>query len=356
MRWTSGAFSCRNVQFLARPLRGPDRLHPDGRPAARLRPLPRELLAQALRRPARRWRNSSSRTASSRSLAGIALLLLIGLVTGTVRTLLRDFGFRLDRTGAGLAASPGLLTKTDVTLPVKRAQAAIVASGPVREVFGWSELSSRASRRRRKSRGNHELAPLAHARRGRTRSLGEIGWRPVPRPFGLDARVASLCLVVRARAFATAACRRRCSRRLSVAASPSPSPPDCAVLVGVRALAWRRIAYALDGDRLADALGLVAATARAACPRARIQSIDYHENFVSRAGSGRRTLQFGVAGGARRRIIIPAIPTGAGALLRDELLGSLRERSFQVERSVTGQPWRWRRPPDDGARHGRAGR
>jgi len=111
--------------------------------------------------------------------AGVVLLLLIGLVTGIVRTLLGDYGFRLDRAGAGLRRRRGLLTKTDVTLPVARAQAAIVASGPVRESFGWSELLLQSLAQEEKSRGNHELAPLAHPAEVNA-ILKEIGWRPVP--------------------------------------------------------------------------------------------------------------------------------------------------------------------------------
>jgi putative membrane protein len=92
-------------------------------------------------------------------------------------------------------------------------------------------------------------------------------------------------------------------------------------LVGVRALAWRRIAYAVDCDRLLMRSGwwrrrLVL------LPKARIQSIDYRESFVTR-WFGIGTLQFGVAGGRAQTHIIPAIPSGAARQLREELLGSV---------------------------------
>jgi membrane protein YdbS with pleckstrin-like domain len=57
-------------------------------------------------------------------------------------------------------------------------------------------------------------------------------------------------------------------------------------------------------------------------PKSRIQSLDYSENFVSRwFGTG--TLQFGVAGGRATMHLIPAIPSTAARVLREELLGSL---------------------------------
>ena len=37
--------------------------------------------------------------------AGVILLLAAGLLTGVVRTVTRDFGFRLDRTGVGMSAA-----------------------------------------------------------------------------------------------------------------------------------------------------------------------------------------------------------------------------------------------------------
>jgi len=64
----------------------------------------------------------------------------IGLVTGLVRTFLREHGFRLDRTDSGFRRRRGLLTLTDVSIPQKRVQAAILAAGPIRRRFGWGTL------------------------------------------------------------------------------------------------------------------------------------------------------------------------------------------------------------------------
>ena len=250
--------------------------------------------------------------------AGVVLLLLIGLVTGIVRTLLGDYGFRLDRAGAGLRRRRGLLTKTDVTLPVARAQAAIVASGPVRESFGWSELLLQSLAQEEKSRGNHELAPLAHPAEVNA-ILKEIGWRPVP-PAPAWTRVSP--------AYVWSFLLGLSPFLLVVIAQVLVAWPIAvafaAALLGIaatRALAWRRIAFALDGDRLLIRSGwwrrrLVI------LPKARIQSIDLTENFITRR-FGTATLQFGVAGGRATTHLIPAIPRAAARALRDDLLGSV---------------------------------
>jgi putative membrane protein len=250
--------------------------------------------------------------------AGMALLLLLGLATGVVRTLLRDYGFRLDRTGTGLRRRRGLLTKTDVTLPVTRAQAAIVESGPVRESFGWSELLLQSLAQEEKSRGNHELAPLAgHAEVDAI--LEEIGWRPVPAAAAWTpvspAYVWSFVLGMSPLLLAAIGG--------AAIAWPIAMVLGAALLVifAVRTLAWRRLAFALDGDRLLIRSGwwrrrLVI------LPKARIQSIDLTENFVTR-WFGTAQLQFGVAGGRATTHIIPAIPSAAARALRDDLLRSL---------------------------------
>ena len=231
--------------------------------------------------------------------AGVVLLLLIGLVTGIVRTLLGDYGFRLDRAGAGLRRRRGLLTKTDVTLPVARAQAAIVASGPVRESFGWSELLLQSLAQEEKSRGNHELAPLAHPAEVNA-ILKEIGWRPVP-PAPAWTRVSP--------AYVWSFLLGLSPFLLVVIAQVLVAWPVAvafaAALLGIaatRALAWRRIAFALDGDRLLIRSGwwrrrLVI------LPKARIQSID-----LTPAASGRPPSSSGSRAGARRRILSPQSP------------------------------------------------
>lgn len=91
---------------------------------------------------------------------GIAVLLL-GLATGIVRTVLRDYGFTLERTARGLRRRRGLTTRTDVTLPIARVQAATVATGFIRRAFGWFEVKLTSLAGDGKDEKDHGIAPLA---------------------------------------------------------------------------------------------------------------------------------------------------------------------------------------------------
>jgi putative membrane protein len=251
--------------------------------------------------------------------AGIVLLILIGLATGIVRTLLSDYGFRLDSTGTGLRRRRGLFTKTDVTLPIRRVQAAVIASGPIREELGWSELLVQSLAQEEKGRGNHELAPLATDEEADA-ILGEIGWRPVSGTLAWksvsSAYVSSFALGLSPLLLVPIV--------LAALARPVAAGAFLAALVlllGSRALARRRIGYVVDGDRLLMRSGWWRRRL-AILPKARIQSIDLTENFVARR-FGTATLQFGVAGGRAGTHIIPAIPSAAARALRQELLDSL---------------------------------
>lgn len=94
--------------------------------------------------------------------AGALSLLLLGATTGIIRSVLRDFGFTLTRTARGLRRRRGLLTQSDVVMPVHRIQTAIISTGPVRRWFGYYALSVESLARDAEKQDNHSLAP--HAR------------------------------------------------------------------------------------------------------------------------------------------------------------------------------------------------
>jgi putative membrane protein len=112
---------------------------------------------------------------------GLALLLIAGFLTGIVRTLLRDYGFRLDASGNGLRRRRGLFTRTDVTLPVRRAQAALILTGPVRDALGWSELKLQSLAQDEGGKGDHVVAQLAQAEELEP-IFARLGWAPPQAP------------------------------------------------------------------------------------------------------------------------------------------------------------------------------
>jgi putative membrane protein len=254
----------------------------------------------------------------SAAAAGVLLLLLLGLLTGITRTLLRDYGFRLDRTGAGLRRRRGLLTRTDVTLPVARAQAVILRSGPLRDAFGWSELMLQSLARDEGGRGDHVLAPLANDDE-MGMIVSQLGWRPLPPTIGWTRVSGSYfwsLAVALAPLFVVALVQAAFSWALGAAYAAG-----LLLVLAFRWLAWRRTGYALDGDRLLMHTGwwrrrLVV------LPFAKVQSIDLAENFVGR-WFGIASLRFGVAGGSGvSGHLIPAIPSAGARQLRADLLDS----------------------------------
>ncbi|MBY6219216.1 PH domain-containing protein [Qipengyuania aquimaris] len=76
--------------------------------------------------------------------AGILFALLslgvLGVATGLVRTALREWDFRLEKTAKGLRRRRGLLTRTDLVMPLHRVQALRIGTGFLRRRFGWHSL------------------------------------------------------------------------------------------------------------------------------------------------------------------------------------------------------------------------
>ena len=70
--------------------------------------------------------------------AGVALLL--GVVTGIVRTMLSDWGFTLRRRDRSLVRKRGLMTITEVALALRRVQAVHVVASPLARLFGFARL------------------------------------------------------------------------------------------------------------------------------------------------------------------------------------------------------------------------
>ena len=72
--------------------------------------------------------------------AAVLTLGVVGVVTGLVRTSLREWNFRLEQTAKGLRRRRGLLTRTDLVMPVHRVQALRLETGFLRRRFGWHGL------------------------------------------------------------------------------------------------------------------------------------------------------------------------------------------------------------------------
>ena len=247
--------------------------------------------------------------------AGVLVLLLIGSATGIIRTTLREYGFRIDGSPGGLRRRRGLLTLTDVTLPLKRAQAALVLTGPLRRAFGWFELKLQSLAQDDRGKGDYVLAPLASESEVRE-LVSEVGW-PVAPALSNWRRISRAYLILFLIALAPLA--------LIAAVQAVMFPAVGLVALGViaiaallRILAWPRTRYALDGDILFVETGWWRQR-RLILPIAKVQSADVTDNALSRL-FGVATVRLGVAGGSGFSAhAVPALP---------------RETAFDLRRAV----------------------
>ncbi len=250
------------------------------------------------------------------ALAGSMMLVAVGLAAGIGRTLLRDYRFRLDHTATGLRRRRGLLTLTDVTLPIARVQAAIINSGPLRDRFGWSDLDLQSLAKDEGSKGDYVVAPLA-----RVDEIGailtQIKWRQIDHSVAWQkispAYAWSFTL------FVSLLLIPLFVQSLVMPWVGAAGLIVIAALIATRWLGWRRYRYALDGDRLLVRSGwwkrrLII------LPLASIQSVDVTESIISRR-LGSAALTLGVASGRGFSSHgIPAMPREAARTLRQLLL------------------------------------
>ncbi len=90
-----------------------------------------------------------------------ALVVLLGVFAGIARTVLRDYGFMLTRSEAGLRRRRGLFTLSEVVIPIRRTQVALIESGLISGALGWHRLSFQTLGADRKEGGVQVAAPFA---------------------------------------------------------------------------------------------------------------------------------------------------------------------------------------------------
>jgi putative membrane protein len=91
----------------------------------------------------------------------VPVVVALGLVSGLIRTVLKDFGFRLSRAPAGLRRRRGLLTLSEAVIPLRRTQVAVIESGAVGRWLGWHRLAFETLGADPKEGGVQIAAPFA---------------------------------------------------------------------------------------------------------------------------------------------------------------------------------------------------
>jgi putative membrane protein len=175
----------------------------------------------------------------------LVLVLLLGMIAGVVRTVGRDFGFRLTRAPAGFRRKRGLLTLSEIVIPLRRTQAARIDSGIAGRAIGWRSLAFQTLGADRKEGGVQAAAPFARPEEIAP-ILAEAGF-PEPPPAESFRRLPRRALIRRATPWLLLAGIGGVAAWL---AEPFAGIAAGAMLLlaGAALLRWRKAAYAL-GDR-----------------------------------------------------------------------------------------------------------
>lgn len=254
-----------------------------------------------------------------RWIAGIGAaisLLFIGFASGIATMVFANWGFRLTREPRALRRTRGLTTRTDVAVPVKRVQAAIVVTGWLRKRFGWHELRLQSLASDGEKERDHQVVPFG--------TLAEID--PVldevaiARPDDAQRWEHSHHIVAIGPAIGAV-----CAMIGGGVALAMGSPVGWLGLVAaplVALIAWWAARY----HRWADVGDLVAISRgfwkpkMTLLPHASVQSVDLKTDFLLRP-LGLATLVFGVPGGSSLASHeIPAIPLDIAKDLRLRIL------------------------------------
>lgn len=91
----------------------------------------------------------------------LMIIVIIGMLSGQLQTFLREYGFTLTQTDRGIRRKRGLVTLTDVVMPLHRVQAAVIQTGAIRKQFGWHALKFTSLGSDTGAESSHMIAPLA---------------------------------------------------------------------------------------------------------------------------------------------------------------------------------------------------
>lgn len=263
--------------------------------------------------------------------AAILTLLVIGFVSGLVRTFTREWDFRLERNPKGFRRRRGMFTRTDVVMPVHRVQAVRISTGAIRHRFGWKSLQL-VSLAQDAGNASHVVAPFAKAHE--LTPILKVAGFPLP-PRGLDWHRTTASYRVLSAIFGAAGYAILAGIVVGVTLYLADSRYDWLWLVamGFAALSafaavrqlflWRVERHALSGSHLYKRRGWLA-PGFAIASRVKLQSVEIARGPLGRL-FGYVTLNLGLAGGSYS---LPGIPRAEAERVRQALLASMIETDF----------------------------
>ncbi len=251
----------------------------------------------------------------------VASLMVVGVATGVTRTVLREWNFLLELTERGFRRRRGLLTRTDVVMPVHRVQAMRMSTRLLRRRFGWHRLTFLSLAQDAGAR-SHVVAPF-----GRPHEL----W-PIARAAGFDAPDT-------ATTWQRLSPQYRRDRTILAAAVPVPGLIAAlalgepllamaalaigAVLAAERWFSWRHTEHAMHRRQILSRRGWLVPRLTIA-PRVKLQSMEIRQGPLGRL-HGYGTVHLGIAGGT---MSIPGIRLEDLVTMRRALAESMSEMDF----------------------------
>lgn len=252
----------------------------------------------------------------------IGSLLLVGTVTGLARTALREWDFRLERGSKGLRRRRGLLTRTDVVMPLHRVQALRLGTGILRRRFGWHSLKV-VSLASDSGSANHDAVPFGQldeiapvvAETGFSLPGADVEWYPSSAAYRFDGAI-----------LGAAALGVVALGNLILGQWPIALAASLVGFVGLPLQAymrWRFDRHAIDGTQLYSRHGWLAPGLDIAS-RVKLQSVEIARGPLARL-RGYADLHFGLAGGKLR---MRGVPLEEAQRIRTAVLDSLSGTDF----------------------------
>lgn len=256
------------------------------------------------------------------AVGGIVSLLFIGFASGIATMFFANWNFRLTREPRALRRTRGLTTRTDVAVPVKRVQAAILVTGWFRQRFGWHELRLQSLASDGGKEGDHQIVPFARlddidpvlTEVAIGRPGADQVWQHSHRIVALGGLIGAICAATGGLI------------AVSLGQPLGWFGPVAGLLVGTGSLFGARFHRWTDlGGQVAIRRG-VWKPKTTLLPHASVQSVDLKSDFILRP-LGLATLVFGVPGGSSLASHeIPAIPLATAHDLRARVLAARARR------------------------------
>lgn len=253
--------------------------------------------------------------------AGIFGLVAIGMATGVIRTVLRDWGFTLTRSARGFRRQRGLLTRTDVVMPVHRVQGIVISTGLVRYRFGWQGLSFVSLAQDDKNESHvvapfatmEEIAPIVDAAGFHLPGAG-LRWQRASKRHLTDATIFWML------ACAAAAIAAAVFLPFGVAFVPIGV---AIIITGANLYAWEFRRHALDETQIFATTGMMSPTSRIAT-RLKLHSVEIAQGPLAR-WRGYATVHLGLAGGS---FAIPGVPLEEARKLRASVIETIAATDY----------------------------